>query len=176
MQEHTVGQMMAAVDIALQIRRELKDLSHEPRFGEEVSRYVAAHALNQGIWYLPYPLEFAAKYAAKRSYRCKDCGSEDEVRFDDGLCDTCIGRWDGESLQDWSPVPALLERGWGKNIEIFEKNPTAAVRTRLEKAVRSPNTTLQENRDDICAAKLLVSMRYMQHRREQLKSQDARAA
>lgn len=173
LQEHTVGQLMNAVDIAMQIRRELKDLSYEPHFEEEVARYVAAQALNQGVWYLPYPLEFASKYATKRSYKCSDCGTVDEVRFEDGLCDTCVGRWDGERLGDWEPVPALIQRGWGKNIKIFEKNPAEPVRLRVEKALRSPNTILQENRNDICAAKVIVAMRYMQHRREQLAKQEA---
>ena len=50
LQEHTVGQMMVAVDIATRIRKSLGDLSHVPEFSEQVARYIAAQALNQGVW------------------------------------------------------------------------------------------------------------------------------
>lgn len=166
LQEHSVGQLMVAVDIATQIRKELGDLSHLPEFSEEVARYVAAQALYQGVWYLPSPLEFAAKYAAKRTYKCRDCGSEGEVIFDDGLCDTCVDRFDTDNLRDWKPNDQMLKRGWGKNLEIFEKNPTDKVKARLDKVLISPSTTLQENKTDICTAKLLVALRYMSARRQ----------
>jgi len=167
--EHTVGQMMVAVDMAHQIRKELKDLSHEPTFSEEVARYIAAQALFQSIWYLPTPLGFAAPFAAKRWYKCKDCGNEAEVLFDDGLCDSCIERFDTTELGSWKPNPALIKKGWGKNIKITEKNPTEPVRKRLEKVLQSPKTVLHENRTDVCVAKLLVALNYMAHRRDQLK-------
>jgi hypothetical protein len=166
LQEHTVGQMMVAVDIASQIRKELGDLSHVPEFSEEVARYVAAHALNEGVWFLPEPLGFANKYTAKKWYRCRDCGTEGEDIFEDGICDVCVDRFDTNTLGSWTPNPQRVKRGWGKNIEYFEKNPTEKVRERLEKALTT-DTTLQENQTDICVAKLLVALQYLNHRRNQ---------
>lgn len=167
LQEHTVGQMMVAVDIATRIRKSLGDLSHVPEFSEQVARYIAAQALNQGVWYLPAPLEFAGKYAAKRWYKCKDCGSEGEVVFEDELCDTCVDRYNTDSLKDWTPCKHLKKKGRGQNIIIFEKNPTARVKARFEKKITFPNTMLQETQEDICAARLLVAVQYMSHRRTQ---------
>lgn len=171
LQEHTVGQMMAAVDIASQLRKELKDLAGEtPEFSEEVARYVAAQALHQGVWYLPPPLDFSARYAAKKWYRCKDCGQEGEVLFDDGICDVCVERFDTSSLGGWEPNPHLWKRGLGKNIEIFEKNPTDKVKDRLEKALHS-NVILKESSEDVCAARLLIALQYMSFRQNQFKEQ-----
>lgn len=172
MQEHTVGQMMVAVDIATRIRKSLKDLSHMPKFSDQVARYVASHALNQGIWYLPAPLGFAAKYAAKEWYRCKQCGNEAELQFSDGHCDVCVERWDSNSLKNWAPNKKLAEK-WGGSVEVFEKNPTPKVKARLELLLEKPNLTLQETRTDICVARLLVSLRYLEHRRQQQGAQAA---
>jgi hypothetical protein len=170
-QEHTVGQMMVAVDIATQIRKELGDLGHIPEFSEQVARYIASHALNQGIWHLPEPLAFAEAFAARKSYRCLDCGNVDEVHFSDGLCDYCVERFDTDQLGSWTPNPALVKRGRGKNIEYFEKNPIEPIRDRLTAVLGSPKMVLQENPTDICVAKLLVALSYVQHRRDQLKEQ-----
>jgi hypothetical protein len=79
----------------------------------------------------------------------------------------CIDRFDTDTLGGWKPNEQLLKRGWGKNIEIFEKNPTEKVKARLEKMLASPNTILQENRTDICTAKLLVALRYLKTRRQE---------
>jgi len=166
MQELTVGQMMTAVDIAEHLRKELKTLSYVPSFSDEVARFVAAQAKAQAVWYLPAPLDFAAHLAAGKSYRCGDCGSESEVVFDDGLCDTCIERWSMDSLKDWAPNPALLQRGRGRNITIFEKNPTEKVKTRLAQALTS-KITLLEKPTDVCVSRLLVAIQYAALRRRQ---------
>jgi hypothetical protein len=169
--ELSVGQMMVAVDIANSIRKDLGKLSFVPEFSEEVARYVAAQAKNDGIWYLPAPLSFAAKYASGHRYKCRDCGNDSEVYFDDGLCDVCTDRWNTASLGGWEPDLSLVSKGWGKNITYYELNPTKKVRTRLEQLVKSPEITLQENSTDVCAAKLLVALQYMGYRRKQLEEQ-----
>jgi len=173
MQELTVGQMMVAVDMATEIRKELKDLGHRPKFSDEVARFVASHALNQGVWYLPPPLDFASDLAAKKRYRCKDCGNEGEVLFDDGLCDVCVERFDTERMGAWRPNNALVAKGRGKNVEFFERNPTREVKATLDRVLKDPNAELKENRTDICVARLLVALRYVGHRRNQLKEQAA---
>lgn len=169
--EFSVGQMMVAVDIATTIRKELGKLSYEPTFSDEVARYVAAQAKNAGVWYLPDLLSFAAVHASGKRYRCRDCGNDSEVLYDDGLCDHCIERFDTSRLGSWEPNWELVAKRRGRNIEIYEKNPTARVKARLEKVVASPNITLQENQVDVCVAKLLVALQYVAHRRKQLEEQ-----
>ena len=171
MQDLSIGQMMVSVDIATAIRDELKELSSQPEFSEDVARFVAAQAKHSGVWHLPAPLDFAANYAAGKWYRCSDCGTEAEVTHDDGVCDVCTQRYDTESLGSWVSHPELLKR-WGRNIELFEKNPTDKVKKRLEKALKSPEIVLHEKSEDICVARLLVAMNYMAKRRDQLKEQE----
>lgn len=166
LQTHSVGEMMVAVDIALQIRRELGSLSHVPTFSEEVAKYIAAHALNQGVWYLPEPLSFASRFASKRWYRCKDCGNEAEDLFGDGLCDVCVQRFDTESLRNWVPNPKLVEKGEGRNIVYYEKNPSEKVKKRLDEAIHK-DVTLQETPVDICVDRLLRALQYVAYRRGQ---------
>jgi hypothetical protein len=159
-QELSVGQMMRAVASALAIRAELGRLTVVPPFSEEVARYVAAQALQDGVWYLPSPLEFAGRHASGLSYRCKDCGNRSEVMFDDGLCDVCVERFDTSQLGSWKPDPARLAKGWGSNIEFFEKNPTAGVVSRFKELQEHPGRTLQESQTDICVGKLLAATAY----------------
>jgi len=165
-----VGQMMVAVDIATTIRKELKTLSHVPQFNEEVARYVAAQSLEGGVWYLPPPLDFAGRFTAGKSYKCRDCGNKAEVLFDDGLCDVCTDRFDVSSMAGWVPNMKLVGAGWGKNIQIFEKNPTEKVKTRFVAALRG-NITLQETQADVCASKLVVAVHFLELRRDQLAAQ-----
>ncbi len=168
-QEQTVGQMMVAVDIAVDIRRRLSPLVSMPDFDEDVARYVAAQALHQGVWHLPEPLGFAARYASGKWYKCRDCGTKAEVLFDDGLCDVCIERFDTSRLGSWEPNPKLIAKGWGKNIEFFYKNDPTKVEKRLQEAL-SKKIVLQENQVDICVARLLVALQYREMRKKQLLS------
>lgn len=159
----TIGQMMLAVYTAEQVRKDLGTLSHVPAFSEEVARYVAAQALAQSVWYLPPPLDFAEKYVAGRRYRCKDCGNDSEVLFDDGLCDVCVHRFDTSALGAWEPDPALVAKGWGKHIELYERNPSESVAKRLRDVAQHPDRTLQENAVDICVARLLAATQYARY-------------
>jgi len=175
LQQHTVGQMMVAVDIANQIRKELGHLSEVPQFSEEVAKYIAVHALDQSIWYLPEPLDFANKYSSGSEQRCRDCGNEEE-RQEDGLCSFCVDRYNTDSLERWTPDPKLVARGFGKNVELFEKHPVGRVEKRLREALASPNKILRENQVDICVSRLLVALEYLGLRRSQLRDQQGLAA
>ncbi len=161
--ELSVAQMMRAVTLAEQFRADLGKLSYTPQFSDEVARYVAAQALAEAVWYLPPPLDFAARYASGLRYHCNDCGYESEVMFDDGLCDRCVNRFDTSRLGAWVPDPARLAKGWGSNIRYLEKNPTAPVARRLAEVQASPGRTLQENQVDVCVGKLLGALLYAKH-------------
>lgn len=170
--ELSVGEMMVAVDVASHIRSDLGDLAPAPPFSDEVTKFVAATALQNGVWYLPPPLDFAAAEAAGKSYRCKSCGNTGPVVFEDGVCDACSGRFeDGglSQLTSWRPDPRYLKGA--KNVEYFEKNPTDRVRARFEQVLNGKDITLQETQADVCVARLLVAYNYMAERRDQLKQQ-----
>jgi hypothetical protein len=159
-QELSVGLMMRAVLVAQAIRKELGKLVETVPFSEEVARYVAAQALQAGVWYLPPPLEFATRHASGLSYRCKDCGNTSPVFVDDGLCDVCVHRFDTSQLGRWTPDPEELAKGRGSSIEYFEKNPTGPIVRRLQELHDHPGRTLQENQTDICTGKILAAVEY----------------
>jgi len=164
--ELSVGQMMMAVDVATAVRKELGTLSHLPKFSEEVARFVAAQAKQASIWYLPAPLEFAADLAAGKQYRCRECGNEGDIVFGDGVCDVCSERFMvGGALQltSWRPNPAYLKDA--QNLEVFEANPTAKVKKRVDELRSGRNVTLHETRTDICAARVIAALAYLDRAR-----------
>lgn len=163
LQEHSVGQMMAAADDAAYLRAHLEKVIPVPAFTETVARYVAAQALGQNIWWLPAPLGFASPYASGKSYRCHDCDNEAEVLYTDGLCDSCVDRFDTSSLRPWTPDPALAGRG--KNIEYFEQRPSKDVAARFEQLAKDPSLPLAETQTDVCAGRLAYAHQYMLARR-----------
>ena len=166
MQEHSVGEMMAAVDDAIYIRDHISKLVPRPSFTDTVARYVAAQALNQGVWYLPAPLDFASDHAGMKRYHCRDCGHEGEIFEHDGLCDVCTERFDTDSLRSFKPSPATVARGLGHNTQIFYKNPQDGVKVRLHALQQNPSS-FTGTQDDVCAAKLLEAIDYMNQRRTQ---------
>lgn len=170
MHDHSIGQMMTAVDIANTIRRDLGDITTVPPFTERVARYIAAQALSSGVWYLPEPLEFANRYAAGFMQKCGLCENEEEVQ-DDGLCSYCTERYDVDSLQKLEPNEDLAKVFDGSAVKKFVKYPYAGVSKRLTDVLTKPSEVLVETQDDICAAKLLTGLEYMSYRRSQLKSQ-----
>jgi len=172
MHDHSVGQMMVAVDIANEIRRDLGPASKVPEFTERVARYIAAQAQEAGIWYLPEPLEFANRYAAGFMQECLRCGNEEETQ-EDGLCSYCTERYDVDSLQKMEPDPRLAERFDASKVKPFKLYPYADVSRRLTEALTKKGTVLGETQDDVCAAKLLTGLEYMSYRRAQLKAQGA---
>jgi len=168
-QDLTVGQMMVAVDIATAIREDLSSLSSVPTFSEEVARFVAAQALESGVWYLPKPLDFANKYAVGDSQKCKVCGNVEERQVD-GLCSFCTDRYSTDSLLKFEPSEELVRKGHGKEVTFFEKHPSDMVRKRFSEAM-SKDVTLKETQVDVCVARLINGVDYMNHRRNQLGTQ-----
>jgi len=166
MQEHSVGEMMAAVDDAVSLRDQLSKIIPRPSFSDTVARYVAAQALNQGVWYLPAPLDFASDHAGMKRYHCRDCGNESEVFVNDGLCDVCTERFDTDSLRAFKPSTVTAARGMGRNTQIIFKNPQEGVRSRLRVLQQTP-AAFTGSQDDVCAAKLIEAIDYMNHRRVQ---------
>jgi hypothetical protein len=170
MHDHSVGQMMAAVDIANRIREDLGSVTTVPEFSERVARYIAAQAQEAGIWYLPAPLEFANRYAAGFMQECLRCGNEEDAQ-EDGLCSYCTERYDVDSLQKMEPNERLAKTFDASKVKPFISYPYADVSRRLTEALTKKDTVLGETPEDVCAVKLLTGLEYMSHRRAQLKQQ-----
>jgi hypothetical protein len=170
-QDLTIGQMMVAVEIANGVRDELRGLRPIPKFSEEVARFIAAQAALSGVWYLPAPLAFANHLASGQTFQCKDCGHEDDTGFEDGFCPVCVDTFNTDSLADFKPDAARVAKGFGKNVQVKVKHPTDAVEKRLFQAQVSQKQVLEENMVDICAAKLLVALNYLDYRRSQFAQQ-----
>ena len=171
-QDFSVGELMVAVDVANTIRKELGKASHVPEFSEEVSKFVAAQALEAGVWFLPEPLDFAQAYSAKRTCVCKDCGNhQDYVEKNDKICYVCTEKYDTESLKNFKADRNKLLTGKGTNTVIIEKNPTKGVAQVLDKYLMGTISEFDVTADSICAAKVVVGLEYLTMRRKQLQEQ-----
>lgn len=174
MHSHSVGQMMTAVDIANTIREDLGSITNTPSFTESVARYVAAQALEEGVWYLPEPLEFANKYCAGFMQKCERCENIEEEQ-EDGLCSYCTDRYNCDGLQKLDPCRDLKKVFDSTKVKPFTLYPYAGVSRRLTEALTKKDVVLGETQDDICASKLLTGLEYMSYRRSQLRKQSEAA-
>lgn len=172
-QELSVAQMMVAVDTANQLRKSLGKMSYSPVYSEEVSKFIASQALNQGVWFLPEPLDFASNYASKTMIVCQDCGNEEYLDDeDDTICPICTGKYDATSLSSFSHDRKRVEKGFGTNTRIEVKYPTSGVQKILQDLLLSGPKNLDENNQDhICAARLYTSINYLFSRRKDAKRQ-----
>lgn len=170
-QELSVGQMMVAVETANKLRESVGKLSYVPVYSEEVCKFVAAQALNQGIWFLPEPLEFASNYASKTMLYCADCGNKEYLDDEqDDVCPICTGKYDATSLSSFTPNADRLKKGFGKNVKIITEHNTLGVQRTLQKLLTTKTPFLQEdNPDHVCAAKLLVGINYFLQRKKESK-------
>lgn len=162
-QRCTLSQLMAGADMINQLREE--------RFGEEVSRYVAACAVYEGVMYLPPPLDFAQSYLSEPSYVCQDCGNVDDDDLEDGRCDFCTGRYMDAHNLNGKPAP-WIPKEVGRNIKKFVKRDPGPAKAQFEKWKDLESADVDdENAAQVQAAKLVVAYKYMQLRRQQLVEQ-----
>jgi hypothetical protein len=164
MQAPSLDQLYAGIDMMDSIRAE--------EFADEVKLYIAAAVLNEDVFFVPQPLEFAQPEVAQPYWHCKDCGNEDSALFHDGICDTCTKRFDFGSF-DMQPDPELLAAGKGKNCTLALRFDPDAVEKRWKEVQHLPTdkVELQEEQADIQVAKLLIARDYMNIRRRQLAEQ-----
>jgi hypothetical protein len=163
-QRCTLSQLMAGVDIANTIRREV--------YGDEPTRYVAACALDEGVVYLPAPLDFAQRVLSEPSYRCKVCGNVDTDDMD-GRCDFCTARFADERPINLKPSK-YVHASAGRDVEKFLLRDPASVEARYielrDKGVEG--LALSEDvTEDVQASKLMVAYEYMHLRNRQLTEQ-----
>jgi hypothetical protein len=164
-QRCTVAQLMAGIDIVKQVRVE----EHE----DEVARYIAACAIDEGVFYLPPPLDFAQEVLSQPMYRCKVCGNVDTDDLD-GRCDFCVGRFSDDHPFNFRVNP-IVPDDVGNDVEKFllRGDPGLAQRKFdkiLEVGIDNVNLS-DEKTEDVQAIKLVVACEYMRKRRQQLVEQ-----
>lgn len=152
-------QLMAGVDIANTLRHE--------EYEDEIQKYVAACALDEGVTYLPSPLGFAAKALSRPMYRCNVCGNADTDDLD-GRCDFCTAKFRGEHPLSMKSSPEVPMNA-GTNVVKFLRFDPEPVRIRFEELKDKVKLDLDENvTEDVQAAKLMVAYEYMMLRNQQL--------
>jgi hypothetical protein len=163
-QRCTLAQLMAGVDIANQVRDE--------EYSEEIQRYVAACALDEGVIYLPSPLSFAQRVLSQPMYRCKTCGNVDTDTLD-GRCDFCTGRFTDERPLNFKPNPKL-PKGVGEDVEKYLERDPSSVEKRFNEVKLQDKDEIDwdpDSMEDVQSLKLMVAYEYMRDRQRQLVEQ-----
>lgn len=163
-QRCSVAQLMAGIDM-------LHELDDEQSWSPEVAGYVAACALEDGVVYLPPPLEFAQNALSEPSYLCRTCKNIDYDDLKDGRCDVCTGRFTHDRALKGEPaqnIPSDL----GSSITRFMKRDPAPVRTLFEAwQAHRPVSVKDDDPTEVQASKLVVAYDYMMKRRRELDEQ-----
>ena len=121
-------------------------------FSMEIAKYIAACFLDDSIYYLPPPVDFAQVEAMRIQYRCEKCGRID-VDDDNMMCDHCGAPQSSLKKEPtWDPEPVK------KRYEEINKQG-------------SDHDVLQENAVDVQVAHLLVAKEYVRFRNDQLREQ-----
>lgn len=164
MQAPTLDQLYAGIDIMDTIRRE--------SFSDEVKGYMAAAVLNEDVFFVPPPLDFIQVEVSRPYYECLDCGNSDSALFHDGVCDTCVQKYDGGSLSMRGDQD-LIDAGKGKNLKLHLQYNPDLTQTLWEsvKHSKTEDVQLDETMAGAQVAKLLVARDYMNVRRRQLAEQ-----
>lgn len=163
-QRCTVAQLMAGVSTANTVRKE--------EYGDEIQRYVAACAVDEGVTYLPPPLDFAQEVLSEPRYRCTVCGTDD-LDDNEGRCDFCSARFqDGKPL-NFKPSPHVTKDAGTKVVQYLKRDPAQveAKFRELKLKDRSEMDLDDESAVDVQVAKLIVAYDYMRLREKQMVQQ-----
>jgi len=163
-----IEQLFVAVDISKLIR--------ESTFSDEIAKFVAAAAIEDGINYLPDLLSFAEIWLAEPMYECLVCGYTATIDKTPILCDSCIGRFsDGYPFNDKADPAA--PKAAGQKIRTFFRRDPAIIEKFWESYKDVPIEHIQKYADHerypdyIPGFKLLIARDYMNFRRAQLEEQ-----
>lgn len=161
-QQCTVAQLMAGVDTINEVREE--------PWGEEVRGYVAACAIEEGVTFLPPPLQFAQPWVSEPSFECGVCGHIQEAPAASHL--KCMVSYDTEHPLDDRGAPKECPLISGNHFRRFLKRDPSGVEDQFNKwkALEQADVN-EEDPIQVQAAKLVVGHRYMLLRRKQLVDQ-----
>lgn len=148
LQRPSIAQIMNAVNIMDKIKSE-----DEVKFSEEVMKFIAACFLDEGVVYLPPPVDEAQEWASRPRYRCSKCGKID-VDDGNGICDSC-GVPDKYLIKE-------MERDFRPTKERYEEC--------LKLGDDRPELK-DDDPEDVQTAKLLVADDYVRYRQQQLAEQ-----
>lgn len=140
----TIAQVMVSLDIMAKI--------DDQPFSEEMAQFIAACFLDEGVYFLPPPTDFAQTWASNPRYRCTKCGKVDRDD-ENSICDSCGAPetyLEKEYELDWRPVKSRYD-------QIIAQG--------------EDHDVLQETVEDVQVAKLLVARDYVMYRRQQLAEQ-----
>jgi len=158
-QRCSMSQLMTGVDIASQIRKE--------EFSDEIKGYVSACAIEEGVTYLPEPLDFAQVTLSQPHYECLDCGNMDDDDMEDGRCDVCVERFTDHRPLNGKPAEHV-DPSWGTNIRRYLLRDPAGVKDKFDQIKNLKSATIDdESSADVQAAKLAVAHQYAKMRRGQ---------
>ena len=163
-QRCTLAQLTAGVDIANTVRKR--------EYEEEIQKYVAACAVDQGVTYLPPPLDFAQKTLSEPRYKCRVCGT-DALDDLDGRCDFCCGRFQDGKPFNFKPSASVPKEAGTDVVKYLTRDPASAKKRfdELKLKDRSEMDLSDESAEDVQAAKLVVAYDYMRLRQKQLVDQ-----
>ena len=162
-QRCTISQLMAGVDMVGNIRDE--------EYGQEVLRYIAACAIDDGITYLPEPLDMAQPILTCPMYECLDCGNIDKDDLEDGRCDFCCGRYQDLRNLNGKPMGGIPKEV-GTNIRRWDLRDPRPAKERFEDLKKGNRQNLSDRvSEDVQAVKLMVGYNYMLKRRRELATQ-----
>lgn len=144
-QKPSPAQILITVDI-------LHRIDSHP-FSEEMGKFIAASFLDEGIHYLPPPVDFAQTWASEPQYRCKVCGKIDRDDTNE-VCDSCgapESELVKEPVRDFRPVEARFKS--------------------IQSLPDGQRPELGETVEDVQTAKLLVAFDLVDLHRKQLEEQ-----
>lgn len=159
-QRCTVAQLLAGVEM-------INDIRDDEPWGEEIWKYVAACSLDQGIPWVPEPLDPAVHFIEEPHFECPTCEHVVDIDLDRLKCivsyDTEFPLTDNGTPSN-CPVANNTWKGLTK-----KKRDGSAVKAKFDEWKDFEELDFDENDDvELPAAKLVVAHRYAKLRREQL--------
>ena len=169
LQVPSLGEMMSAVEAAEIIRPQ------HPGFSEDVTRFIAASALEAGVWFLPAPLDFAQERVSQPMYRCKTCGDVGEYTAEN-RCVHCTGAYSPDLTEHAlsGRVAPGISTTAGMNLDLFLTHDPEPLAVRLKQVSEDPSVELQETPEDIAAHRILAAIGYATLQKLRLQEQSSR--
>jgi hypothetical protein len=162
----SIGQCMSAADTALILRKE--------EYSHEVGSFIACLAIDEGIDYLPAPLDFAEPYLAQPKYKCLDCGNVSDLWYENQRCESCTAQFEDEHPFNGKPAEGV-STSTGRNIEVFFKVDPAQTKALWDKYQDQDVANVKEEDIDepheMAFYKLMLCRRYVEWKRSMLESQ-----
>lgn len=163
LQKATVAQLMAGIDM-------INDVRNDEKFDDEIWKYVAACALDDGIPWVPEPLTKANFYLEERYFMCPTCDYRIEIEPDR---QKCIESYDTEFPLNNEGTPKNCPFVTGEWVKLTrKKRDGTAIRKKFEEWKGLDSIDFDSGSVvELPAARLVVAHSYVNYRRKQLVEQ-----